>query len=623
MAAFGIRFLLSNLYLCAIITLLLGVKCALKNHLTSRMQFCLWFLLFCLLAVPFLPVRPVGFSRLFVWFQHLKNHSFTGKTAIAPTIANTHIYAGVSPFHDLTLSVSNRLPSVVGLLFCGIWLLGVFVMLFFFLKSAARLTRIQKSALPLQNETVRTLYNNCLYELGITRNIPVYSTAFLQSPIIIGMLRPRIFLPIRFVSDCTAADLRFALLHELQHYRHKDLFANCLMNAAAVLYWCNPLVWLALCEMQNDRETACDAAVLGVLAKNEYTAYGNALITFAETISRTPFPFAAGMSRSAKQLRRRIVQIVSYQQQMQSAKSFARKTKTGLAVFCTVAVLFWGIAPALSANAAVQEHALWTVSSDKVFTIDLSAYFQEYEGSFVLYDRANDTWYVHDMERATLRTPPNSTFKPYNALFGLEEGVISPNHSLIAWDKTVYPFAAWNASQDLHSAMQNSVNWYFEEIDKRLGASAIRDYVKAIGYGNECVRFGNRAYWLQSSLKISPVEQVQLLTDLYDNRFGFCPENIAAVKQSICLLSSESVQVYGKTGTGRVDGKDVNGWFVGYVQTQNGAYFFATNIQSGEGANGTNAAGITASVLSDRSDYFFAAATGGSDSSFCSMALDR
>lgn len=260
---------------------------------------------------------------------------------------------------------------------------------------------------------------------------------------------------------------------------------------------------------------------------------------------------------------------------------------------------FWGLAPALSTNAAAQDDYRWNVPSDKIFTMELSTYFKGYEGSFVLYDRENDTWYVYDMEHATLRTPPNSTYKIYDALFGLEEGIISPEDSLLAWDKTVYPFAAWNTNQNLYSAMQHSVNWYFEELDKQLGAPAIRDYVHALGYGNECVRFGDRPYWLQSSLKISPVEQVQLLTNLYDNRFGFRSENIAAVKQSIRLFSSEALQLYGKTGTGRVDDADVNGWFVGYVETQKDTYFFATNIQGNADANGTNAADITASVLSD------------------------
>lgn len=599
MAEFGIRFFVSNLLLCVLTGIFLTAKRALNNRLTSRMQFNLWFPFLGLLTVPFLPFRPIGLSRLFLWFDQLNSSSLSNAKSVVTTPANSGIFAAANTIDDLALSVSSRLPSVVGLNLCRIWLLGVFFMLFFLKKSAARFNRVKKSALPLQNKTARDIYNSCLSELRITKHIPIYTTAFLQSPLITGVLRPRIFLPIRFVSDGTAADLRFALLHELQHYRHKDPFVNFLINVFSVLYWCNPFVWYALCEMQNDREIACDAAVLDCLSKSEFTAYGNTLITLAERFSPTAFPFAAKMCGSRKQLRRRILQIVTYQMQRKSQASPAWKTGTGIAAFCVVVVLFWGLAPALSTNAVVQDDYQWNVSSDKIFTINLSAYFEDYEGSFVLYDRENNTWYVYDMEHAALRTSPDSTYKIYDALFGLEEGIISPEDSLLAWDKTTYPFAAWNDNQDLYSAMQHSVNWYFEELDERLGAPAVRDYVHAIGYGNECVRFGNRAYWLQSSLKISPVEQVQLLTDLYDNRFGFHAENIAAVKQSIRLFSSENMQIYGKTGTGRVDGQDVNGWFIGYAQMQNGTYFFAANIQGGADANGTNAAGITASVLSD------------------------
>ena len=81
---------------------------------------------------------------------------------------------------------------------------------------------------------------------------------------------------------------------------------------------------------------------------------------------------------------------------------------------------------------------------------------------------------------------------------------------------------------------------------------------------------------MESSLKISPIEQVELLTQLQNNNFGFAPENINAVKDSICLSSSDAGTFYGKTGTGRVDGQDVNGWFIGYIETADNTYFFAT-----------------------------------------------
>ena len=78
-----------------------------------------------------------------------------------------------------------------------------------------------------------------------------------------------------------------------------------------------------------------------------------------------------------------------------------------------------------------------------------------------------------------------------------------------------------------------------------------------------------------------------LLSDLHNNRLGFSPENTKTVEDSIRLYSSEAGTLYGKTGTGRVEGKDINGWFIGYVETDGNTYFFATNIHSDTHAAGS------------------------------------
>ena len=98
---------------------------------------------------------------------------------------------------------------------------------------------------------------------------------------------------------------------------------------------------------------------------------------------------------------------------------------------------------------------------------------------------------------------------------------------------------------------------------------------------------------------MTAIEQVELLTKLQNNSFSFAPENINAVKDSICISSSDTGTFYGKTGTGRVNGQDVNGWFVGYIETANNTYFFATNIGADSNATGGNATEITMSILSD------------------------
>lgn len=608
MADFGIRFFLCNILICAITGILLIAKRVLRNHLTSRIQFNLWFLLLGLLAVPFLPVRPAQFSQVFLWLDKLKNAASPNMETVAETTVNVSASSTTKQINDFALSVSSKTPSIIGLILFGIWLIGIFAMLLLVAKSRLRLSSMKKSALPLQNREIRMLYNNCLSEMKIKRDISIYSTAFLKSPIIVGLFRPCIYLPIHLISDfqvnaeghkgipgrCfNATDMRYMLLHELQHYRHRDAIASCLMNLMGVLYWFNPFVWYALKEMRGDREVACDTSVLKRLNESDYEDYGNTLISFAEKVSLTPFPFAAGISGTMKQMQKRIINISSYKK-----PSVWKKIK-GAGIFVTIAVMLLELTPMLSTYAAEQSYYKWNISLEKVDLIDLSAYFNGYEGSFVLYDLKNDAWSIYDMNHATLRTAPNSTYKIYDALFGLEEGIITPGDSFMAWNGADYPYEAWKADQNLYSAMQSSVNWYFQEIDRQLGTSALHSYIKEIGYGNEIINSDLSSYWMQSALKISPVEQVELLTNLYSNDFGFTPENVNAVKDSICLFSSENESFYGKTGTGRINDNDINGWFIGYIETADSTYFFATNIQSTENATGSNASEISLSVLSD------------------------
>ena len=593
MANFMIRFLICNVFISGIIIILLISKLIFKNNLSSRMQYNLWLLLLGLLAVPFIPFRLVSFPQISSWLRSVRNYSASHADVGANNVMDTGLSGTTNWMNNFALSVNKDTPSVTGYILLGIWIVGMLAMMILIIKSSLRLRTIKRSALSLQNPEVRRLYNKCLNEMKIARNIPVYSTAFLKSPIIVGLLKPCIYLPIHLISDYHESDMRYMLLHELQHYRHKDALANYLMNFVGVLYWFNPFVWFALREMRNDREIACDTSVLKMLEADDYEDYGNTLINFIEKVSSSPFPFASSLSGNMKQMKRRIINIASYEK-----PTFYKKLK-GLTAFILIAVLILGLTPFISTYAADESRYQWKSSSENISYVDFSKYFGKYEGSFVLYDLRNDVWSIHDIEHATLRVAPDSTYKIYDALFGLEEGVITPQDSFIAWNGKNYPFETWNSDQTLQSAMTSSVNWYFQAIDEQLASTNIRNYIQQIGYGNENVSGRLSTYWLESSLKISPVEQVKLLTKLQNNSLGFSSENINAVKDAICLSSSDAGTFYGKTGTGRVDGQDVNGWFVGLLETADNTYFFATNIGADSDATGGNATEITMSILSD------------------------
>ena len=106
---------------------------------------------------------------------------------------------------------------------------------------------------------------------------------------------------------------------------------------------------------------------------------------------------------------------------------------------------------------------------------------------------------------------------------------------------------------------------------------------------------------MEASLKISPVEQVELLKKLYTNEYHFQEENVQAILQGMRISDSASGTLYGKTGTGNINGENINGWFIGYVTGEEHTCCFAVNIHkpksNSESVNAMNANGATASEI--------------------------
>lgn len=122
----------------------------------------------------------------------------------------------------------------------------------------------------------------------------------------------------------------------------------------------------------------------------------------------------------------------------------------------------------------------------------------------------------------------------------------------------------------------------------------MEDFFTEIGYGDGNLGDDPDSYWNGSGIKISALEQVDLLVKLYSNVFGFGDANIAAVKESMVL---NDTGLYGKTGTGRLADTNIAGWFVGFIETRGNTYFIAVYLNSEEGADGALAYETACKIL--------------------------
>lgn len=594
LTSFTIHFLLTNLVIALLILTTIGIKRVFKKHLSPRVQYTLWIPVLVSMSFPFLPLKNLGSNPLSSWIYSLQ--SFDLKNQVQPYLSNTASTGSATTgwVEDFSMSISRSNFTILNYALAAIWIGGMLYVAIMLLYTRLNIRKLIHSSLPVQHKEVREIFKACKIDVGIQKEIEFRSSAFLKSPVTFGLFKPHIILPIHLISDFNKTDTRFILLHELQHCKRKDALINHAMSMSHILYWFHPLVWYARKEIYSDREIACDAAVLHMLREDQYTDYGFTLLNFAEKTSKYPHSTVLSMGGTKTQIARRIAHIASYQ-----TESVWLKIKSSL-LFLVSAIVVLSCIPLLSANAISDTYKF---TDDNRSYEDFSSYFKDFDGSFVLYDLKKDSWNIYNQKYSTKRVSPNSTYKIYSALFGLETGALSPKDTWLYWDGTKYPFDSWNENQNLKTAMQNSVNWYFKTLDTKTGLSVLKQYFRQLHYGNEDLSGGISNYWMESSLKISPIEQVDLLKQLYLNEFEFSKETIETVKDSLLISSSENTSLYGKTGTGAVENKDVNGWFIGFVETSSDTYFFAVNIQKEDNANGKTASKIALEILTDKGIY--------------------
>jgi bla regulator protein BlaR1 len=219
--------------------------------------------------------------------------------------------------------------------------------------------------------------------------------------------------------------------------------------------------------------------------------------------------------------------------------------------------------------------------------------FQGYDSCFVMLDTKNGQAMRFNDKGCSEQMSPCSTFKIFSSLVGLESGVLHNENHGMQWDGTEFSIKSWNRDHTLQSAMTNSVVWYFRRLASSVGEPRMKTYIHKVRYGNEDISGGITQFWLKSSLKISPDEQVQFLKKLINDELSFSKRSMAIVRGLIRLDQTPKGTLYGKTGSWLEDGREVFGWFVGYVVQPDNTYIFATNIKAADGAWGKKARELT------------------------------
>lgn len=237
----------------------------------------------------------------------------------------------------------------------------------------------------------------------------------------------------------------------------------------------------------------------------------------------------------------------------------------------------------------------FTSKNDEVLVRqDFKKYFDEcnVEGAIAIYDHKNHTWILSDTVATRKETLPASTFKIINLLIALETKTIASENDIVKWpgstDTLKYDYRP-NIYHDItvKEAFEVSAGWAFIELAKKIGKDNYKKYLTLCHYGNINLSQTDPDFWNFGAFGISPINQVEFLKKLYEEKLPFSKRNIDIVKKVMITEQNDDYTIHSKTGWTREN--DINtGWWVGYIENKNGAYFFATRLLQDRKLNASN-----------------------------------
>ena len=165
-------------------------------------------------------------------------------------------------------NISNRmLPKIEIVDICYfVWMAGMLVCAGMFVWSNLRFfQKVRSSRVSIEQ------YKN---------KLNVYTADGITGPCLFGLFSPSVYLQKN--RELSGEQREYVLAHEYIHYRHGDHVWALVRCICVILYWYNPLVWLAACVSIKDSELACDFGTLKLVGQEKYKEYGKTLIEIAK-----------------------------------------------------------------------------------------------------------------------------------------------------------------------------------------------------------------------------------------------------------------------------------------------------------------------------------------------------
>ena len=279
---------------------------------------------------------------------HLDSVIAAGSSAVAATAVTSGAEekSAAKPafrkFHPWECAVHLEAWAVVSLAWMyGLVTLIALLRLIAGWRSARRLLRVSKRY--VMDDAEKALWLQIGERLKVKRLPRVRVSESIASPVVVGMVRPVLLLPVEFTL-CGERERQAAFGHELAHVRRRDCLAHAVCRAAAVpLVW-HPAIKAVQQEIAQTREMVCDgiaAQAMGWGGEDGSVEYARGLLRLAQSMTQTNFPAQIGESLGLFQSNKLEERVMKLTEGKQTRKSGARITQWagGLAILAVSAAM--------------------------------------------------------------------------------------------------------------------------------------------------------------------------------------------------------------------------------------------------------------------------------------------
>ena len=294
-----------------LLLLILGLKPLYKNKFSKRWQYYIWIVVALRLLLPFTPDTTI-IGSLFEKFDT------TAITNEIPTNPNVPVPADTGNSKAEPIQTNREITTAAmrepfNKYVCLFFIWSALALVLFVRKITVYqgfIQYIKAGNKEVSDIKILNLLSDCEEKLNIKTRVELSCNPLIASPMLIGFFRPRIILPVGELED---KELSYIFVHELTHYKQRDMFYKWLIQIIVCVHWFNPFVYLLEKEVNKSCELSCDEKVLSVLDDKAKREYGDTLISFLKSSNLYKSSLASvTLTEGAEQLKERLGAIMKF-----------------------------------------------------------------------------------------------------------------------------------------------------------------------------------------------------------------------------------------------------------------------------------------------------------------------